>query len=225
MLIFIIVIALSITACQTTAPDDVLPDDGQSAAFATTPDAGQESPTISLSTEGFVMHMHRPEEWESFTTEYGVVMGEAFGSVASGGALEGVMAYVFASPLTEFDPTTTVSDSDINHAHAIQASIIADPYYIGDSIATEPVGFVWDNRHASYYLLRDEELSINTIVIAVAVTESNVLLTLTISAPFDQSPRIREMLPEMLRELRINGQPVSTEAFEALPSPLVFPTR
>jgi hypothetical protein len=226
MLILVLVIGiLSITACQSTAPGNVPPDAGDSAAFATTPDAGQENRLISLASEGFAMHMHRPESWESFTTEYGVVMGEAFGSVASGGELEGVMAYVFASPLHEFDLATNVSGQNVNHAQAIQSSIITDPFYIGESIATEPVGFVWDGWHASYYLLRDEELTINTMVVAIVVSESNVLLTLTISAPFDQSDRILEVLPGMLRELNINDKPVSLDVLDVLPAPLDFPTR
>lgn len=219
ILILYLTLLLVTSACQPDMPGDIGTPAPQATASV---EATNQEQSVVLTSDNFTMRMARPEAWESFTTEYGVVMGEAFGSVATGGELKGVMAYVFASPLSEFDINVANLENE-NFAHVIQSRIVADPSYVGKSVTTAPVSFEWDGRDASYYLVRDDELGINTMVLAMLIDESQVLLTMTISAPFNHSDRIREALPEMLREFEINNSTIAGNPLDLLPDPLIFP--
>ncbi len=220
--LWLLALLLALGACQAEPQSSGLSGAEHPVVFITTPETNTEERGIALSSEGFNVHMSKPAQWESFTTEYGVVLGEAFGSVASGGQLEGVMAYIFATPVTDFVLPTS-DNGQKNIAYHIQKQIVTNTEYIGNARVGAPTPFEWDGYQASYYLLHDPELNINTMVIGVYVPDSALLFTCSVSAPVEQAERIRQMLPTLMRDLRINGHTLSTTSIEQLPTPLVFP--
>lgn len=223
VLVLLLVFMTAVTACQPAVEGDSPTDNGESVVFVTTPRINLEERGVSLSGDGFAVSMRKPANWESFTTEYGIVLGEQFGSVATGGELEGVMAYMFASPVSDFALPTAEGPAAVNLAHIIQKQIVASEEYVGTARVSEPVPFRWDAFDASYYLLHDDSLAINTMVIGVYLPESAVLLTCTISAPASQAGRIRGLLPNLVRGMSINGHNMSADAILSLPDPLEFP--
>jgi len=220
--LWIIALLLALGACQEEPQLSGLSGAERPVVFITTPETNTEERGIALSGDGFDVRMSKPLQWESFTTEYGVVLGEAFGSVASGGQLEGVMAYIFATPVTDFVMPTSDGGQE-NIAYHIQKQIVTNTEYIGNARVNAPTPFEWDGYQASYYLLHDPELGINTMVIGVYVPDSALLFTCSISAPVAQSERIRETLPALMRDLNINGHTLSTSPIEQLPALLSFP--
>lgn len=178
--------------------------------------------TVSFEGNGVNMSIRRPTGWESFKTEYGVVIAEKFGSVATGGVLEGLMAYVFATPLEDITTRAQFSPAG-NRAKAILDEIVGDPEYVGKTIVSQPVAFTWNDHEAAYYMLRDPELDLMTLVVGVTVEGSDMLVTGTISAPATQELRIRDALPSLLDELNVNNVQFSGAAFSELPDPLNFP--
>lgn len=225
---FVVVItalAMALVACQP-APAEAVQDSpvvaGVPTFSFTTPVITAGDDSITLMGDRFSVSLPKPNAWESFTTEYGVVMGEAFGSVATGGMLEGLMTYMFTSPLTDFAQSIAAATDD-NLAYAIQSQIVSDVDYIGSARATRPTSFDWDGFPASFYLLSDSELGIYTMVVGIVVEDSDILLTCTISAPMEQGARIRQSLSQLLDGLSINGTRLAVAALENLPDPLMFP--
>lgn len=210
-----------LAACQEEPQISGLTGVERPVVYITTPEINIEERGIALSSAGFDVRMSKPSEWESFTTEYGVVLGEAFGSVATGGQLEGVMAYIFATPVTDF-VMPTADDGQENMAYHIQKQIVSNTEYIGNARVNTPTPFEWDGYQASYYLLHDPELGINTMVIGVYVPDSALLFTCSVSAPVEQVDRIRAMLPTLMHDLSINGN-VLAAPLEQFPAPLNFP--
>lgn len=218
----LVTLIFALGACQAEPQSSAPADAERPVVFVTTPEINLEERGISLSSAGFSVRMSKPNQWESFTTEYGVVLGEQFGSVASGGRLEGVMAYIFATPVTDFIMPTR-DDGQDNMAYHIQKQIVASEEYIGSAQVSAPIPFEWDGHQASYYLLYDDELDINTMVIGVYVPDSALLFTCSVSAPVTQAERIRAMLPALMHDLDINGRNLSAMPIEQLPDPLAFP--
>ncbi len=207
-----------LTACAPTAsstPRQMIP----TAAVDSRIDAQQ----VRLSTADLDISLPRPNNWESFTTEYGVVLGEQFGNVASGGSLEGIILYLFASPLEDYLFPATDSDVTTNTAERIQRRIVTDPDYIGSARVQDPRGFTWDAHEAAYYLLRDDSIQAYSMVFHIVAPGSDHVVICTISAPLAQRDRIRAALPQLLDGLQINGHTLSGEALNTLPDPLDFP--
>lgn len=220
--LWVVALIFALGACQAEPQNSGFSGAERPVVFVTTPEINLEERGISLSSDGFNVRMSKPNQWESFTTEYGVVLGEQFGSVASGGQLEGVMAYIFATPVTDFIMPAS-DDGQDNMAYHIQKQIVTSEEYIGSAEVSAPTPFEWDGHQASYYLLHDAELDINTMVIGVYVPASGLLFTCSVSAPVTQAERIRAMLPTLMQDLDINGRNLSAMPIEQLPNPLDFP--
>jgi hypothetical protein len=175
--------------------------------------------SISFAAGDYRLSLNKPSEWESFPTEFGIVIGERFGSVATAGVLEGLMTYVFVSPLDDF---TIDTRSRVNLAQIALNQILDDPTYTSTIAHTEARGFRWDDYDAAYYLISGGDGNA-TLVIGVAFPGDGALLSCSISAPYPQRARIRSALPDLLDGLQMNDRVLSGDALRALPDPLDFP--
>lgn len=159
-----------------------------------------------------------PHGWETHPTEYGVVFAEQIGSVSKRGQLDGLLAYVFLTPLENY-PQTVATRS----AKSVLDLLVTDPDYVGEASISPTVAFNWNGHEAAYYLLRDDQMHVLTLVVAVVLPDQGKLLTCTISAPPKQADRIREMLPELFGALTLNNIQFTRDALDALPEVLNFP--
>ncbi len=183
--------------------------------------APDSAPSVGFTHEGLNVSLPKPQGWESFTTEYGVVIAEHFGSVAEQGKLQGLMAYVFVTPLT--DLPTVESDTPTNRAQQVLAQIVSDGSFIGTAQVSTPIGFLWDGVPSAYYLLTDHDSDLKTLVIGVAIPETELLLIGTLSAPMEESEAIRAILESLFGGLSVNGAVMRPIGLDSLPDPLVFP--
>ncbi len=175
---------------------------------------------INLSVDSINLQLRRPEAWEIYETEYGVVLAEYISSVAVDRQLSGLLTHVFVPPLDEFNIQISATS---NPAFLILSQITSNPDYVGSATISDPVAFDWDGLSAAYYLMDNGEGNV-TIVVGVVADRSNRLVACSISAPADQSDRIREALPQLLDGLMINGQVLAGDSLNTLPNPLHFPT-
>jgi hypothetical protein len=213
-LLVVVIACLVITACQTRqTPEDLSIISGRVEGDSTTID------TVDFATSNFNLRVNKPPQWESFKTETGIVIGERFGSVATAGVLEGLMTYIFVSPLEDFTIDTA---SNTNIAQLALDQILADPSYTATIAYTQTTGFDWNGYDAAYYLITGEDGN-STIVIGVAFPGERALLSSSISAPYQQRDRIRQTLPELLDGLRFNEIVLEGEVLQTLPDPLEFP--
>jgi hypothetical protein len=221
LLAVLIISALVIVGCQ--ANEAAQPDmSGIVATVPRTPHNTTQTSTISLTVDDVELSIERPAEWQFYATDYGIVLAEALGSVATDGRLAGLLAHIFVPPLNDVD--LLISDAE-NLAWAILSEIVRQPEYVGSALVSEPVAFTWSGHSAAYYLVDNEEGHL-TIVIGVTPADSARLVACSISAPVDQSQRMRESLAGLLDHLRINGAALDGSELEAaLPPVLEFPQR
>jgi len=181
----------------------------------------QDSANVGFMHEGLSVSLPKPSGWESFTTDYGVVIAEHFGTVADQGTLQGLMAYVFVTPLS--DLPTLESTNQTNRAQQVLSQIVSDGSFVGTAQVSTPIGFVWDGIPAAYYLLTDHDSNLKTLVIGVAVPDTDVLLIGTLSAPLDDDKTIRAALEDIFGALTVNGVVMHPVGLDSLPDPLIFP--
>lgn len=174
---------------------------------------------VRFTIEDLELTMNRPDGWELYSTEYGVVLAEFISSVATEGTLDGLLMHVFVPPLDDFDLRAT---DGTNLAWRILSQIIENPEYVGSATVSEPVAFQWGNSQAAYYLMDNGEGNV-TIVVGIVPPGTTRLIAGSVSAPFDQAHRIREQLPWLLDQLTINNLQLNGAALDFLPDPLVFP--
>jgi hypothetical protein len=204
---------------------------GLLAACQPTPDPSPQPPTpvepietestVGFSRDGLTISIPKPSGWESFTTEYGVVIAEQFGTVADQGTLQGLMAYVFVTPID--DLSSPVDDLPDNRARRVLRQIVADASFVGAARVTDPTAFTWGAYEAAYYLLTDTESQLKTVVIGLAIPGQESLVIGTLSAPDDQALTLRQALTELFGALTVNGAPLHSGDLTALPDPLDFP--
>lgn len=205
-----------VSACQPSPTDELQP------ATVITPTASQQAGVVGFSHEGLEVTLPKPEGWESFTTEYGVVIAEQFGTVADQGMLQGLMAYVFVTPNDEF-PLPVSGGEPVNRAQLALRQIVGDASFIGSARVTDPVGFRWGETEAAYYLLSDTQSALKTLVVGIALPDKDALVIGTLSAPDDKAETIRAALESLFGQLNINGSPLSVDDLSVFPDPLVFP--
>ncbi len=177
---------------------------------------------VGFNRSGLSVELQRPKGWESFTTDYGVVIAEKFPSVADHGQLQGLMAYVFVTPLAEF-PFVIDEDPALNSALQVLAGIAADASASGSAHVTRAEGFEWAGYDAAYYLLSEPNSGLRTLVIGLSLPETGVILTCAVSAPHQSAARIRAMLPLLLGGLMLNTQTIGADDLQGLPETLDFP--
>lgn len=163
--------------------------------------------------------IQRPPKWEYFETDYGIVLAEHMTSVAGDGQLQGLWAHIHVPPLDDM-PTPAAQGS--NQAWEVLDQLSKNPDYMGSAKVTEPVGFIWNNLDAAYYLMNNGEGNV-TLIIAVVAPQTRKLVACSLTAPDDQAERIRKELPHLLDQLTINGVTLNSVALDTLPDPLAFP--
>lgn len=220
--IHLLFLGITIVACQptTSLPTNIIVTDRPVSISEVEPTVTLKETSINFKTDGIDLTITKPPEWETFSTEFGVVIAEKFGSVATGGVLEGLMAYTFVTPLTDF---TVPAALDTNMTQQIFQQIVSDPNYMIDAAVSPIEGFEWNGNDAAYYLLNDGDGNV-TLVLGVVLPDMGILLTSSISAPTAHSGRIRETLPDLLNGLQINGKIFSGDVVSQFPNPFQFPT-
>lgn len=205
--------------CQSNTPEQPaqMPI-GQPYDSSKAPQVEMHDDRVLFTFEGTHISLTRPHGWEAYGTEYGVVIAEQIGSVAKRGQLDGLLAYVFLTPLENY-PQTVATRS----AKSVLDLLVTDPDYVGEASVSPTVAFTWNGHEAAYYLLRDDQMHVMTMVMAVVLSDQGKLLTCTISAPPDHENRIRLMLPELFGALTLNDIQFTRDALDALPEVLDFP--
>lgn len=219
-LIFLILL-LPLVSCQPEPPPDAVTLPGRTSIPQDAPSEISDQVAFDA-VDGIDLRLRKPSNWESFSTEYGLVIAERLGTVATEGVLEGLLAYVFFTPLTEFDIPTSNSDNIFNLTQEVLAQIVTDPEYVGGATVDGVYGFEWDGQPAAYYSYNLGSGTV-TLVIGVTLNSNNSLMQVSVSAPYEQRSRIRETLPTLLDGLEVNDFTFDGDDLNTLPDPLTYP--
>lgn len=195
-------------------PDNSVQTEGEK--FTLTTDG-----SIALNRNGLNIVFPRPAGWDSFSTADGIVVTEKFSSLADRGRLNGMMVYVFVTPLTDISPTagTLVRYTAVDLLSDITGTPVST-----QSPSSSPVrSLEWREHDAAYYTVTDRRARLQTLILGIVEPENGALVSISISAPLRMEQKIRALVPLLLAETTINGTLIGAAAAEALPDPLVFP--
>ncbi len=171
---------------------------------------------VHYSKDHLTLVLRKPHQWETLATDYGIVISEHFASVETAGVLEGLLAYASVIPLPE---EITSPDGLVQSMLNDSLSRASDDQGL---TYTDVTSFKWDGYDAAYYLASDDEGNA-MFVVGVAVPEQGVMVTCTVSAPYDQHTRIPEILPTLLDAVRVNTVQLSYQPFVDLVKEMKFP--
>ena len=160
-----------------------------------------------------------PEGWETYNTDAGIVLNEYASATVPDPTLRGILVHIFVPYIDHFSRPVT---ADTNMAWWVLKQVVSDPDYVGSALVSQPVAFTWDHYEAAYYLLNNRNETV-TMLLALGLPDHSNLVVCHISAPEDQSPRIRPMLSTILGSLHINGAAIDPSSLDDLPDPLEFP--
>lgn len=197
----------------------------QSLAMSPTPNENTVLPASTAETSwmetemnGVRLEMQMPDGWTA-DAEHGLLLAEHTTSTDTGDVEVTVLIHCFVPVLDDFD---LPQDANGNMALEVLSQVITMPTMVGrDVVVSNPVEFIWDGRDAAYYLLTGHDRS-KTIVIAVETSRQDDLVVINVSMPASEESRVREMLPEVLDGLRINGVEMDGDSLDILPDPLPF---
>ncbi|MDX1992318.1 MAG: hypothetical protein SF029_08015 [bacterium] len=220
---FAALLLLLMAGCRSTTSPTTIPTNPAAQLQGLTAEATLEEAVDQLRVvvDGVELTLYRPEQWEFYPTDYGVVLTEQIDSVATEGVLSGILTHVWLPPLDDFN---IPSADGTNLAWQFLTEIIENPDYIGSAAVSPPQAFTWGGLDAAYYLLDNGDGNLS-IVIGVVVPNSTRLVTCSVGAPVEQAQRIREMLPVLFANMTINGVVLDGAELDQLPDPLDFPRR
>ena len=219
--VLFIMVLMGTAACQSMLHAATTPTVDPTSTAERTPEA---TPTTNKTTaweqvnvSGIQLGIEIPSGWEAQKTDDGLLIAEHFGTMESDPA--GMQIYLFVHSLDGFE---LPGESDANIAWAALEQISKKREYIGKALVSAPAGFEWDGQDAAYYLLNDGDGNLS-VLIAIAISTPQRLVVCRFSSPAWQADQIRDMLPEVLGTLSINGITMDMDALYGLPDPLQFP--
>jgi hypothetical protein len=216
MLKNILVLAmLALASCQSLA---ISPTPNQNTDL---PTGTEEATWMETEMNGVRLEMRMPRGWAA-DVERGLLLAEHTTSTETGDVEVTVLIHCFVPALDNFD---LPQEANVNMALVVLEQAVTMPTMVGQNVVvSDPVGFDWGGRDAAYYLLSGADGS-KTIVIAVEALRQDSLVVINVSMPASEEMRVRDMLPEVLDGLRINGITMDGNALDILPDPLPFPYR
>lgn len=214
MLKNILVLAMmALASCQSLA---ISPTPAENTDL---PASTEEAAWMETEMNGVRLGMRMPKGWAA-DAEHGLLLAEHTTSTETGDVEVTVLIHCFVPLLDNFDLPDEATE---NMALVVLAQAITMPTMIGQNVlVSDPLSFDWDGRDAAYYLLSGMDGS-KTIVLAVETVPQRSLVVVNVSMPASEESRVREMLPEVLDGLRINGVTLDGHALDNLPDPLPFP--
>lgn len=226
----VIAVIAVLAACQTAPPalnsTEAPPQTLISADTNPDPSAGpqsSETPSprrwLDVNLEGVALGLWMPAGWNAEHVN-GLVMTEHSLHIETRTPDQAMMVYIFVPSMRDFE----MPDETHNFAQAVLAQVIRMPDHIGhDTVVSQPVAFEWSDHEAAYYLLSGPE-GMRTMVLAVAVPDSDKLVVCNVSMPESQVEHAARELPSIFDGLTIDGREMDARDLEGLLSSLRFPS-
>jgi hypothetical protein len=209
---------MALAACQTNPiPPTSLPE--TPTPHAATPLEFEFEGQSELALDGLTIGLPKPKGWESLSTETGMIIAERFARLVDRGVQQGLMAFVFVTPLSDFPDTGSASEQ---RTQDILTHLIA-AYPDDEHRSSDVLTFTWSGYDAAYYLLSEADSGPQMLMVGVTLPDEGVLLTGAVSAPRARAGQIREAAPLLLGGVAVNGAVLGRDGLDTLPDPLVFP--
>jgi hypothetical protein len=159
-----------------------------------------------------------PPGWQVDTTN-GLMMVEHMTPLQGGEMSHGITFRVF---VPDVDALISSEVAHENLAHAVLDAVTKRSNLTQGAHVSEPVAFDVDNHSAAYYLFASPD-DIYGLVLALAMDSERKIVVVNAAAPRSETERLRELLPVLLSDLRINRQRLTAALLEALPETWDFP--
>jgi hypothetical protein len=211
-------LSIVIAACGSTPSNQssmleaTLPPNTEVLASTATP-----ASVVQVELVDVQVSLRVPPDWETLHTRNGILLAEALGN---GHELAGPQMHVVVHDTRDFTLPTPESTESVM---PMLQHIVAQKRWVGNAAVTEPVPLQWPGRDAAYYLVRDRTSGNHTIVLGIVPEQPDRLLAFNLSTPPDKAEMLLYLLPSLLQEVQINGEPIDPTVFSALPEDLAFP--
>lgn len=210
----ILAVALSTAACRAGAIATPTVEPTASPTEAT------PSEIAEVSAEGVTLSLRMPDGWQSIPNDYGILLAEHT-ELNVAGAPSGILVFVFVQGTVELDLDTV---EEGNSAYRLLTHVSRRPdASLNNATISQTVPLELGAHEAAYYLLSDGHGNKTLVLAMAAAGNPDTIVVCNVSASREDAGRIREVLPTMLANLSIDGQPVDMRGLEHLPDPLVFP--
>ena len=211
-MLLLLMVSILLVSCRADVSDDMLAESGNVHRV--------DHSRIQVRVDDVDLSVRLPPRWEYYSTEFGVVLTEKIDVTAGEGQLGGLLMHVFVHPLNDLNISTATGG---NVAHSILDTIVHNPDYIGDALVGPVYPFNWGDHDAAYYLMDNGQGS-RAIVFGIQTDRSRSLIFCHVSTPVNQVARMREVLPQLLDGIEVNGVVLNPAVLNAvLPGELVFP--
>ena len=90
-LVLVMVLAMLLAGCGAAVDTSPLMSD-------VTQTVPPNEPQLSFTVDSITLRLNRPENWEVYQTDYGLVLAEYISSVATDGLLNGLLTHIFVPP-------------------------------------------------------------------------------------------------------------------------------
>jgi hypothetical protein len=175
---------------------------------------------IETEINGVDLGVWLPAGWQYDDTA-GLTLVERMGSIEAPSATDGIMIYFFVPELASLIDENAEHD---NLAYAALHEVSRSPDLTGAAELTRPVKLKWGEMDAAYYTYSAPD-AVQGLVLAFAVPSNTQIVVANITAPDGELPRVVEVMPEILNDLRINSQRLGEGAMNDLMALLDAPPR
>lgn len=173
-----------------------------------------------VSAAGVTLSLDMPDGWQSVPNEHGILLAEHT-NLYDSQSPDGILVYIFVQATVDFEIETP---PDENPAYRLLSHVAGMPdASLHNATLSQTVPMELGAHEAAYYLLSDGHGN-KTLVLALAPDgKPDKIIVCNVSASNHDAARIRAVLPMMLQNLTIDGQPVDMSGLDTLPDPLIFP--
>jgi hypothetical protein len=192
---------LFLSACRQTEP--------------ISPATDSPADTVNVRYGGVDIAIGKPHGWLAYPEETHLILSETTNPFLADGRLDGIVLNLWTQQVAPDDVRESMDE--------MLTRIVRAPNMRSTSATTNPTPFSWDGFETAYYLLNSGDGNV-TLVMALQVDNNNQILGINASAPVQDIARLRDSLPDLLDNLRINDEAVTGASLhEALPVAFTLP--
>jgi hypothetical protein len=177
----------------------------------------QDAPEwIETNIKSVVLGVWLPPGWHYDDTG-GLTLIERMSSIDTDVPAETITFYFFVPDLDRLLDQNQAHD---NLAYAALNEASHNPEHIGAAEVTQPVQATWGDINAAYYTYTAPD-GIRGWVLAFAVPSDDQIVVANVTAPQNEVSRLRDILPPLLSDLRINRERLGDHLPADLPDILI----
>jgi hypothetical protein len=160
-----------------------------------TPSNPDDTQHITLTLQGVPLAFTKPAGWHIYRETDHVILTEQSEPLNADGSLQGIVVHIW---LMDAPPENTTSAA---LSRILLTPDLTEPL----PVTVTPHSFEWSQHDAAYYMLEAQE-GYMTLVLAVMLADKSSMVAINISAPQQDTARVKALLPTLFDGFAIGGR-------------------